>query len=581
MTLWQKLNFPRRLWQRLQLSRAKHPSLTGHPRIALRLARLLPEYGYSEDEALRVDGAPVAVQAQRRAGLDRLAALFRAKAPTTLRATKALATRISDMQLIGRYRVPFQFREVIAARFELGSVVAAAEGVRLRDLDGNWSYDLGGSYGVNVFGNGVYRQFIERAVARAEPVGLVLGSYHPVVADNVERLCALSGLDEVSFHMSGTEAVMQAVRLARYHTGRTHVVRFVGAYHGWWDGVQAGPGNPLPVDSLYTLPELSERTLDILRTRDDIACVLVNPLQALTPNKAPATDSALVTGERSAAFDKVSYAQWLQRLRDVCSERGIALIFDEVFLGFRLARGGAQEYFGVRADIVTYGKTLGGGFPVGVVCGRSEWMRRYKPGHPGDLCLARGTFNAHPYVMTAMNEFLRFIDTREAQATWHNIDERWNARAARWNQSLSAADLPIRVVNMTSVFTTTFTQPGRYHWLLQYYLRAEGLALPWIGTGRFIFSHDYTDADFDEVIRRFVRAAVAMRDDGYFWLAPAATAATFKAALRYELLRAFRDRGRVAKPAVAHPLPIAVPVAATPAAQTALDEADGAVSRAA
>src|SRR6202043_2606314 len=112
---------------------------------------------------------------------------------------------------------------------------------------------------------------------------------HPVIADNVRRLVAISGLDEVSFHMSGTEAVMQAVRLARYHTRRSRLVRFCGAYHGWWGDVAPGVGNPMPAHETYTLQEMSGATLRVLRNRRDIACVLVNPLQGLHPNAgAPA-----------------------------------------------------------------------------------------------------------------------------------------------------------------------------------------------------------------------------------------------------------------------------------------------------
>ncbi len=203
--------------------------------------------------------------------------------------------------------------------------------------------------------------------------------------------------------MSGTEAVMQAVRLARYHTGKRHLVRFTGAYHGWWEDVQPGPGNPLPPRETYTLKDMDTDTLRVLRTRNNIACVLVNPLQALHPNRNAPGDSTLVDGSRSAGFDRAAYTAWLQQLRQVCTERGIVLIFDEVFVGFRLAPGGAQEYFGVRADMVTYGKTLGGGLPVGVVCGKKDLMRRFRPERPADICFARGTFNAHPYVMGAMD----------------------------------------------------------------------------------------------------------------------------------------------------------------------------------
>ena len=247
----------------------------------------------------------------------------------------------------------------------------------ITDLDGNSSYDLTGSYGVNVFGYGFYKAAIERGAARVRELGPVLGLYHPVIIENVKILKEISGLDEVSFHMSGTEAVMQAVRLARYHTKRSHLVRFCGAYHGWWGDVQPGLGNPVPAHETYTLADMSEETLRILRTRRNIACVLVNPLQALHPNASAPSNSSLLDSARTAHFEKASYAEWLKRLREVCTERNIVLIFDEVFVGFRLAQGGAQDYFGVRADLITYGKTLGGGLPIGVVCGKSELMKRF------------------------------------------------------------------------------------------------------------------------------------------------------------------------------------------------------------
>ena len=249
-------------------------------------------------------------------------------------------------------------------------------------------------------------------------LGPVLGAYHPTVVYNVQRLREISGLDEVSFHMSGTEAVMQAVRLARYHTNRSHLVRFCGAYHGWWGDVQPGVGNPSPARDTYTLAEMSERTIRVLRHRRDIACVLVNPLQALHPNASAPADSSLVDSSRQAGFDRAAYADWLRRLRAVCDEREIVLIFDEVFVGFRLAPGGAKEYFGVQPDLITYGKTLGGGLPVGVLCGRSALMKRYRPDHPADICFARGTFNSHPYVMGAMTEFLQRLGSPEIRAQY-------------------------------------------------------------------------------------------------------------------------------------------------------------------
>jgi glutamate-1-semialdehyde 2,1-aminomutase len=393
----------------------------------------------------------------------------------------------------------------------------SSAGVTVTDLDGNVFYDLTGSYGVNIFGNDFYKQCIASAAARAHALGPVLGPYHPVITDNVARLCAISGLDEVSFHMSGTEAVMQAVRLARYHTGRPHLVRFSGSYHGWWGDVQPGVGNPVSPHETYTLADMSERTLHVLRTRRDIACVLVNPLQALHPNANAPGDSALVDSSRKGKFDREAYTAWLKQLREVCTERGIVLIFDEVFVGFRLAAGGAQEYFGVRADMVTYGKSLAGGLPVGVVCGRKDLMRRFRDDRPADVCFARGTFNSHPYVMTAMDEFLSRLASPNFRSIYNGLDETWNGRAQQLNDRLAAKDLPVRVSNLSSIWMVHYTEPSRYNWMLQYYLRAEGLALSWVGTGRLIFSLNYSDADFAEVADRFVVAAEKMKQDGWWW----------------------------------------------------------------
>jgi glutamate-1-semialdehyde 2,1-aminomutase len=336
--------------------------------------------------------------------------------------------------------------------------------------------------------------------------------------------------------MSGTEAVMQAVRLARYHTGRSHLVRFCGAYHGWWDGVQPGVGNPRPVRETYTLREMDERTLRVLRHRRDVACVLVNPLQALHPNAVPPTDAALVDSSRRAGFDRAAYAAWLRDLREVTADRGIALVFDEVFVGFRLAHGGAQEYFGVRADLVTYGKGLGGGLPVGVLCGRRELMRRFKHDRPADLCFARGTFNSHPYVMGAMHEFLDRLATPEMKAVYAGLDETWRARAAALNRRLREEELGLGVANLSSIFTVLYERPGRYNWMLQFYLRKHGLALSWVGSGRLIFSLNLDDATFDEIARRFVAAAAEMLADGWWWQDASLTDKAIRRGILHELL---------------------------------------------
>ncbi len=514
--------FPK-LNARLALSRAKHRSLAGHSKLSRTVARLLPFYEFDNDDFFGSDGAPREVVKQRREAFFRLARLYEERYAKGRQLTAEASSWISDLRFTETYRVPFQYSRMVREHLSTSAFMQSSCGVTVTDVDGNVFYDLAGSYGVNIFGNDFYKDCIAAAEKRAHALGPVLGPYHPVITDNVRRLCEISGLDEVSFHMSGTEAVMQAVRLARYHTRRSHLVRFAGAYHGWWGDVQPGVGNPISPHETYTLADMSERTLHVLRTRRDIACVLVNPLQALHPNGNAPADSALVDSSRKSEFDRAAYSAWLKRLREICTERGIVLIFDEIFVGFRLAAGGAQEYFGVRADMVTYGKSLAGGLPVGAVCGRKDLMRRFRDDRPADVCFARGTFNSHPYVMTAMGEFMSRLAGPHFLSIYDGLDETWNGRAKQLNDLLSARDLAVRVSNLSSIWTVQYTEPSRYNWMFQYYLRAEGLALSWVGTGRLIFSLNYNDADFSVVADRFVTAAENMKRDGWWWHNPSLT----------------------------------------------------------
>ena len=526
-----------KIYRRVELSLAKHPSLTGHVRWAKRLTGLLPGYRYDEQMFFASDGAPPAIVAQRKAGFQRLASTYRTRFPDTVAVTAQAREILSDLQFTSAYRVPFQYSDYLRRHLSVGGFLRSSDGVMVEDLDGNRLYDLTGSYGVNLFGYDFYKTCIQEGADMASALGPVLGAYHPCVLDNLQRLRQVSGLDEVSFHMSGTEAVMQAVRLARYHTRRTHIVRFCGAYHGWWDDVQPGPGNPTTARQTYTLRDMDDRTLRVLRKRRDIACVLVNPLQALHPNQGAPGDSSLMDSSRHAAYDRQTYTAWLQRLREVCDERGIVLIFDEVFMGFRLAPGGAQEYFGVRADMVTYGKTLGGGLPVGVVCGKAALMKRFRPERPADICFARGTFNAHPYVMAAMNVFLKRLERPEVRALYDGQHVRWDQRAGRLNQAFEAAGLPVRVANMATVWTITYAQPSRYNWMLQFYMRLHGLGLSWVGSGRIIFSLNFTERDFDEVATRFVAAARQMQEDGWWLQEAAQTNREIRRGILMEMLR--------------------------------------------
>jgi glutamate-1-semialdehyde 2,1-aminomutase len=494
-------------------ARALTPLLLRH------LSRWVRAFHYSDDQFFRADGAGEAWIARRRAGIERLSSFLRAQYPASAAWGEALRESFSDLRFTDANRVPFPFARFMREHFNLASVVTASDGPRLQHLDGHWTLDVSGSYGVNVAGAARYKEWMTRGLERTRDLGMVLGPLHPVVSENIARLNAISGLDEVSFHMSGTEAVMAAVRLARFNTGRKLIVCFSGAYHGWWDGVQPGLGSERALHDCLTLKDLHSASLEVIRRRaSEIAGVLINPVQSFHPNAPPPNDAVLVMSEaRKTGDGSAAYRTWLGQLRAVCREAGVPLIFDEVYTGFRLAPGGAQEYFGVRADMVVYGKTVAGGMPIGVVCATKALMRRFDPERPMRVSYVVGTFSAHPAVMGAMNEFLCWVTDQSTAALYDEMNDRCTQWAQTTNRALADAALPIRVVNLATVWTVLFTEPGRYNWLLQYYLRAEGVTLSWVGTGRCLGTMDFTEKDYAALQTKLVEAARAMQVDGW-WL---------------------------------------------------------------
>ena len=489
------------------------------PSVARVLARLVRTRDTDETRFLSADGAPAHFIAPRRQGLNRLRTTLANRAPLSHAWAEQVRGSLSDLRFSDASRVPFPFARLMREGFNVAAVATASRGSRLCDLDDNWSLDVSGSYGVNLAGYDRYKQWMDSGWQRVRDLGPVLGPLHPLVADNVASLQRISGLDEVSFHASGTEAVMAAVRLARFNTRRKLVLCFSGAYHGWWDGVQPGLGSERTIDDCLSVKDLDPAVLALIRRRgNEIAAVLVNPVQAFHPNSPPPNDAILLNSEVRRTEQSTSpYGRWLRELRAVCSTAGVPLIFDEVFSGFRLAPGGAQACFGVQADMVCYGKTVAGGMPIGVVCGRHDLMRRYDPVYPLRMAYVVGTFAAHPLAMGAMAEFLHWVETAEARAELKAL----NVRSARWatdtSRALQLACLPLTVHCLGSIWTLQFTAPSRYNWLLQYYLRAEGVNLSWVGTGRCMFNLDFNEDDLRDLTMAIVNAGTRMRADKW-WL---------------------------------------------------------------
>lgn len=488
------------------------------PTLARWLAPLVRPRPYDETAFFRADGATDATAEKRKRGLDALAERCRASRPLTTAWARELGESFSDLRFTDASRVPYPFARLMRDRFDLSLAVTESAGPRLRDLDGQWHLDVGGSYGLNVAGYDRYKAWMQAGFERVRDLGPVLGPLHPVVADNIERLKRISGLAEVSFHMSGTEAVMAAVRLARFNTRRRLVVCFSGAYHGWWDGVQPGLGSERMLDDCLVLKDMHPAALRLIgRRAHEIAAVLVNPVQSFHPNSPPPNDAVLLSSDaRRADGSSIEYGEWLRTLARVCQAHDVPLILDEVYTGFRLAAGGAQDYFNVRGDMVVYGKTVAGGMPIGVVCGTHRLMQRVDADRPMRMAYVVGTFSAHPVVMGAMNEFLGWVETDEASAAFDLLNAACGTWAHATNEQLAGDALPVHVLNLGSVWTIVFRAPGRYNWLLQYYLRAQGLSLSWVGTGRCLCSMDVGPNEYAELQRAVVEAARAMRADGWW-----------------------------------------------------------------
>jgi glutamate-1-semialdehyde 2,1-aminomutase len=504
-----------RLWRGLRTL----PGYAPTPAMSRLLSRFVGSRDLDLDSILRADGAADRWVDVRRVALDSLAREVNERSPMSAHWSDGIRDTLSDLRFADANRVPFPFARLMRERFNTASVAAASDGPYLVDLDGNRTLDVSGSYGVNVAGYDRYRSWIDAGWEKVRDLGTVLGPLHPLTAANIAALKEISAQEEVSFHLSGTEAVMSAVRLVRFNTRRNKIVCFSGAYHGWWDGVQPGLGSERGIDDVITLSETKPGSLDVIRARaGEIAGVLINPVQSFHPNSPPPNDALLLSSDIRTVRDSTgSYGEWLKALRAVCTECDVALIFDEIYSGFRLAPGGAQSYFGVTADMVLYGKTVAGGMPIGVVCGPKRLMRRFDPKRPMRIAYVVGTFSAYPLAMGAMHEFLAWVRSAEATEAYSRAD----AACAEWvqaaNQDLAAAGLPLRVVNFGTIWTVTFTRPSRYNWLLQYYLRAEGINLSWVGTGRCLFSMDFTANEFDVVRERLVRAGQRMCADKW-WL---------------------------------------------------------------
>ncbi len=318
-------------------------------------------------------------------------------------------------------------------------------GSRVWDVDGNEYIDLVGSWGPLILGH--CYEAVERAVSDAIRKGLSFGAPTAAEVEMANLVCEMTGVEMVRMVNSGTEAVMSALRLARGATGRSKIVKFAGCYHGHSDSmlVKAGSGAltggapdsaGVPAqtagDTLTATYNDAANVENLLRANEgQVAAVIVEPVAANMGVVPPKPG-------------------FLQALRALCDEHGCLLIFDEVITGFRLAPGGAQEYYGVRADLVTYGKIIGGGMPVGAYGGSRKLMELVAPLGP---VYQAGTLSGNPVAMAAGIAQLRIL--RDSPEIYAELERRGALLQEGLKAVLSA--VPAQVNRVGSILTVFFT----------------------------------------------------------------------------------------------------------------------------
>ncbi|MEU6024581.1 amino acid adenylation domain-containing protein [Micromonospora sp. NPDC047134] len=329
-------------------------------------------------------------------------------------------------------------------------VSARSSGATFWDLDGNEYVDTAMGYGVHFFGH--QPDFILDAVRDQLDRGYELGPQNRIAGEVAELVHEMTGAERVAFCNTGTEAVMVSVRLARAVSGRDKVVRFLTSYHGSYDAVlaEADGEDSIPtsigipqsaVDDTMVLTYGSAESLDRIRRHGpELAAVLVEPVQSRNPTLQP--------------------TEFLRELREICTEHGIALIFDEMIVGFRIALGGAQEHFGVESDMSLYGKLVGGGMPIGIIAGRSKYLDAVDGGAWSDVddstpavptTFFAGTFCKHPLTMAACRAVLSYLRERGATelAALNQVTADF---ARRVNDYFEAEEVPLKVSHFASLY---------------------------------------------------------------------------------------------------------------------------------
>lgn len=389
-----------------------------------------------------------------------------------------------------------------------------AKGAKLWDIDGNEYVDIAMGFGVYLLGH--KPDFVIEPAKEALLHGAPLGPMSYLPGRVAELLCDMAHVDRAAFYNSGTEAVMVALRLARAATKRYKIVIFAGSYHGTFDGVlardnklsavkasmPAAPGIPQHmIDNVIVLDYGKEESLKVIEENgSELAAVIVETVQSRNMGLQP--------------------KEFLHKLREITTKSKTVLIFDEVITGFRAAQGGAQEVFGIKADLVTYGKIVGGGLPIGVVAGKEEFMDgidggiwnfddNSMPKFDDRRIFVAGTFCHHPVTMAASYATLSYLKEQGSELQ-QNLNRRTQNMVNELNAIFQENNVPILVDNFASEFR--FNIPPELE-IFFYLLILKGVHV-WEGRSCFL-STAHTEDDVKFIIKAVKEAVKELIDGGF------------------------------------------------------------------
>lgn len=390
-------------------------------------------------------------------------------------------------------------------------VCQRSSGSKIYDIDGNEYIDLLNGFGPTMFGH--EPSFVVEAVKEQLDRSFAIGPHTPLAGKTAELVSELTGCERVTFCNTGSEAVMAAMRAARTVTGRDRVVFFAGDYHGQFDevlvkGIRRGsdyasmpiaPGIPRKNIENVTVLEYGEpdALAWIEKHSGEIAAVIVEPVQSRHPALQP--------------------KEFLRSLRELTERAGSALVFDEVVTGFRIHSGGAQAYFGIKADMATYGKVAGGGMPIGILAGSAKFMDAFDggPWQFGDtsypeagVTFFAGTFVRHPLSIAATYATLRHIK-QAGDALYIEMESKAAGFAARLNSIFANAGVPVTVERCGSIMYFHLPQEAKFGGLFYYLLREKGVF--YLEGFPLYLTTQHSNTDLEHVYKAFEESLAALR----------------------------------------------------------------------